>query len=286
MSPPHVDNKSETFYVMSKTIIYQQVNINFTDVGKGKTIVLLHGFLESLDMWNEFSEKLSKDFRVICIDLPGFGESGMLGKIHSMEVFAESVKAVLDHQGISECILIGHSMGGYVSLAFAKNYPHMVKGLGIFHSQADEDEPEVKKNRDRAIDIIQQNHIGFVKEFIPDLFAPENVKKFSKEIKILKERAGRISKEAIIAGMAGMRDRTSKLDVLEKIEVPVLFIAGKQDTRIPLKKVMEQVTLPRHSELLILGNVGHMGFLEAKEECFRKIKHFVECCYNCTIDSF
>jgi len=263
---------------MSKTISYQNAKINYTDTGKGPAIVLLHGFLESLEMWDEFAEKLAEDFRVVCIDLPGFGKSGMLGEIHTMETFADSVKTVLDQLKISECVIIGHSMGGYISLVFSEKYPEMLKGLGIFHSHAAEDDPVGKKNRDRGIAAIIQNHVGFAREFIQDLFAPENVRKLSTEINIFKERAGKISKEAIIAAMAGMRDRTSKLDVLAAIDVPVLFIAGKQDTRIPLKKVMEQVILPKHAELLVLGNVGHMGFLEAKEECFRKIKYFAEYC--------
>jgi len=260
------------------SISYKNAKIHYTDAGKGPSIVLLHGFLESLEMWDEFANQLSTEFRVICIDLPGFGDSGMISDIHSMDTFAGSVKAVLDHLGISDCVMIGHSMGGYISLAFAKKYPKMVKGLGIFHSHAGADDPEAKKNRDRAISVIRQNHVGFIKEFIPDLFAPENVGKFSKEIKLLKERAGRVSKEAIISAMAGMRDRKSRLDVLEKSEKPVLFIAGKLDTRIPLAKVMEQATLPKHTELLVLGNIAHMGFLEAKDECLRKIRYFADYC--------
>ncbi len=263
---------------MSKTITYQKKKIHYSDVGKGDAIVLLHGFLESLEMWDEFSKELKKDFRVICIDLPGFGASEMIAEIHSMEMFADCVKAVLDHLGISDCVMIGHSMGGYVSLEFAEKHP--LKGLGIFHSHASGDDPEKKKNRNRAISVIKQNHVGFIKEFIPDLFANENVKKFSKEIKILKERAGRISKEAILAAMVGMRDRESKLEVLSKIDVPVLFIAGKQDIHIPLAKVMENSTIPKHSEILVLGNIAHMGFLEAKDECLRKIRYFADYCFT------
>lgn len=265
---------------MKQTITYQKAKIHYTDYGEGNCIVFLHGFLESLEMWEEFSEELKKDFRVICIDLPGFGESGMIAEIHSMDLFADSVKTVLDNLRISECVMIGHSMGGYISLTFAEKYPEMLKGLGIFHSHAAEDDAEGKKNRDRAIAVIQQNHVGFIMEFIPDLFAPENVKKFSNEIMILKQRAERITKEAIIAAMAGMRDRESKLDVLKNVEIPILFIAGKQDTRIPLEKLMEQAKLPKHSEVLVLGNIAHMGFLEAKDKCLNKIKYFASNCYN------
>ncbi len=265
---------------MSQIITYQQKTIHYQDTGKGPAIVLLHGFLESLDMWEEYAKRLSGDFRVVSIDLPGFGKSEMLAEIHTMEILADSVKAVLDQLKISECVMIGHSMGGYIDLVFAEKYPEMIKGIGIFHSHAGEDNAEGKRNRNRAISAIQNNHVGFAREFIQDLFAPSNLERLSKEIQVLKDKASEISKEAIIAAMAGMRDRTSKLHVLQQTDVPVLFIAGRQDKRIPLDKVMEQATLPIHSDILVLGNIGHMGFLEAKEICLRKIKNFTELCYD------
>lgn len=265
---------------MLKTLTYKNATINFTDSGKGSCVVFLHGFLESLDMWDEYSELLSDRYRVICIDLPGFGKSEMVHDIHTMEIYADTTKAVLEHLNIYECVLAGHSMGGYVSLVFAEKYPELLKGLVIFHSHGAEDDPEAKKNRDRAIEIIKQNHVTFVRDFIQNLFAQENVQRLSYEIDIMKKNAAMISPEAIIAAIAGMRDRESKIDVLREINVPVLFIAGKQDSRMPLDKIMDQAKLPMHSEVLLLGNIGHMGFLEAKEECLEKINNFVFRCYK------
>lgn len=265
---------------MSETILYNNAKINYHDVGMGNTIVFLHGFLESLDIWSSLTKKLCCGYRLVSIDLPGFGDSDVIAETHTMEMLADSVKAVLDYLVISDCVIIGHSMGGYAGLAFAEKYPEMVKGLGLFHSHAADDDEEGKKNRDRAIEAIKKNHTGFVMDFIQGLFAPANVVRLKDQIQIMKERASAISKEAVIAAMAGMRDRPSKLDVLKKTDAPVLFIAGKEDKRVPLTKVMEQAILPKHSDILILGNVGHMGFLEADKICLRKIKNFAESCYS------
>lgn len=265
---------------MSETMIFKNVKINYHDVGMGNAIVFLHGFLESLDIWNEFTKRLCCGYRMISIDFPGFGKSDMINEKHSLEMYADSIKAVLDHLVISKCVLVGHSMGGYVGMVFAEKYPEMLMGLGLFHSHADADDEEAKKNRNRAIEVIKKNHTGFVKDFIQDLFAPENQKAFEPDISILKERAAKISKEAIIAAMEAMRDRGSKLDILEKTDLPVLFIAGKKDKRVPFNKLMEQAKLPKHAEILVLGNTAHMGFLEDKEICLRKIRQFLEVCYN------
>ncbi len=260
---------------MPKKNNFKNKAIFYKDDGKGNPLVLIHGFLESMLMWDDFARELSKEFRVIRIDLPGYGQSELVEEVHTMKLFADSVKAVLDHLSVKNCVMVGHSMGGYVTLEFVKNYPEMVKGFGLFHSHASADTMEAKENRRRTINIIKLNRTGFIKQFIPDLFAEDNVVKYSNEIDLLINDSLKISSGSIIASLEGMKQRDGKIDLLLKTKKPVLFIAGKEDTRIPVQKIMAQAILPHHSEILIMGNVGHMGYIEAKTDTIEMIKCFV-----------
>ena len=259
---------------MTKYIEYRSQNVSFTDIGEGPVLVLLHGFTESLEIWNAFSEELSKSFRIICVDLPGHGRTANFAAFHTMEFMAEIVHAVLSFCRIQQCVLLGHSMGGYVALAFANHYPELLKGLVLFHSQADADDEEARHNRDRTIEIVQKDRAGFINQFIPDLFAPANRQRLSREIEVLKNQAGSISRKGLVAALEGMKVRNGWRDLLKSLTIPVLFIAGKQDARIPIDKVIEQIALPKHAEALILDDVGHMGYLEAPEITLGVIRDF------------
>jgi pimeloyl-ACP methyl ester carboxylesterase len=236
--------------------------------------VLLHGFLENKNIWKNFARRLSPSFRVLTIDLPGFGESEFIGEIHSMDEMAETVRAVMKAAGINSCVMAGHSMGGYVALAFAEKYPRMLKGFVLFHSHAGADSPEAAENRERTIAVVEKDHHGFIKNFIPGLFDPTNVKKFGPEIAELGEMADKTPKAGIIAALRGMKIRPDRQHVLMNAKVPVLFIVGKNDSRIPMEVIMPQALLPAHSEVLLLDHTGHMGFIEAKEKTFACIRGF------------
>ncbi|MCB2206908.1 MAG: alpha/beta hydrolase [Bacteroidetes bacterium] len=250
--------------------------IYYTVKGRGPVVLLLHGFLEDHSIWNDFSDQLQNKYTCICIDLPGFGNSDVFAESHPMDFMAGKVNEVLENEKIEKCVLVGHSMGGYVSLAFAKLFPENLRGLVLFHSQAASDNEESKKNRDRTIKIVQQNHTAFIHSFIPSLFAEDHVADFSNEIDALKKIGDKTPAKGIIAALRGMRDRESQLDTLEKLEAPVYFIIGKQDSRIPMETILPQLQLPSNSEALIMDHVGHMGFIEAKEKTFLSLEHFLE----------
>lgn len=234
---------------------------------------MLHGFLGSLQIWNDFSRELSTHFRVIAIDLPGYGSSDVIEDA-SMEAFAATVKAVLDSLQIKTCLMAGHSMGGYVSLEFARQNPEMLRGLCLFHSHASADTEEAKENRRRTINIVRLNHDGFVRQFIPELFAETNLMRLTATINRLQEIAAGVSVEGIVASLEAMRGRSGGIELLQNIEVPVLFISGKEDPRIPVQKIMSQALLPRHAEMLMLADVGHMGFVEAPEKTLPVLRDF------------
>jgi pimeloyl-ACP methyl ester carboxylesterase len=263
---------------MERNVIFKGKSIHYKVEGNGKHVILLHGFLESLDMWDDFANVLSQEFTVIRIDLPGFGKSKSISDTHSMELMADSVKAVIDQEEIEKASITGHSMGGYTAMAFASKYPGHLSGLCLFHSQAAADTEEARANRERTIQIVESDRSGFISNFIPDLFAPENVHNFANEISILKASAKQIGKEGIVAALRGMKIRKDNLGLLKEINVPVLFIAGKKDKRISAKTIMEQALLPHHSEILLLENIGHMGYIEAKKDTLKALHNFIKRC--------
>ncbi len=254
--------------------------INFEEYGSGEVLILIHGFTESLKIWYDFKEKLARNFRVVLIDLPGHGQSSILNEVHSMEMMADSIKAVADHLEISSAVLVGHSMGGYVSLAFARKYASLLKGMGLFHSTSLADSDENKLGRERAIDAIRSNHTRFLLNFFPELFAPETREIYKGEIQLLIDEASTMNPQAIIAAQLGMRDRTSTLDVLINAPFPVMFIAGQKDSRIPFENIWVQMALTETAYSLILRNVGHMGFIEARDKTLDFVEHFTRSCYR------
>jgi pimeloyl-ACP methyl ester carboxylesterase len=150
----------------------------------------------------------------------------------------------------------------------------MIKGLVLFHSHAAADSPETKENRDRTIRFVRVSHHDFLRQFIPDLFAPEHAEKHHHQIEILQRRAALLTPQAIIASLEGMKQRPGYLDALANLQVPVYFILGKLDSRIPFRMVLQQAEVPAHAEVLLLGHVGHMGFFEARDITLNAIRAF------------
>ncbi|MEI7980051.1 MAG: alpha/beta hydrolase [Bacteroidota bacterium] len=255
-------------------IKFQNKSICFTDDGKGKPIVLLHGFTESSRMWKNLAVSLSKKYRVVCIDLPGHGKSECINGVHTMDLMAEVVFMVLKKLRIGKCLMAGHSMGGYVTLAFAVKHPQMLKGFTLFHSHCFSDTPGEQENRKRTIELVKQDKFGFLAQFIPELFPVEVHKKFAKPIEKLIRQSARMSKEGITAALEGMKVRQDQSELLKTTKVPVLFIIGLKDPKAPMERLWEMITLPARSEVLILRQCGHMGYIEAPEETLAGLAGF------------
>lgn len=253
---------------------YKGINIFYTDNGKGNTIVLLHGFLENSTMWDEFVPELSKNNRVICIDLLGHGKTGCLGYIHTMELMAETVKQVLNHLKINQATLIGHSMGGYVCLAFAENYPEIVKGVCLMNSTINEDSLERKKNRDRAIMAVKNNYKAFVRIAIVNLFRPKNRKIFSEKIKHIKEEALKTPVQGIIAALEGMKIRKDREQFFKKVNFKKLMIISKKDPVLDFESLIKQ-TNKTNINVAIFPD-GHMSHVENKDLFLHNIVCFIE----------
>ena len=266
---------------MISSVRYHDANLRFSDLGKGDPVVLIHGYLESLEIWNGFAEKLARNYRVISVDLPGHGESGIYSSMNTMAVMADSVKAVLDHLSIGRAVIIGHSMGGYATLALADIFPEMIVGFCLFHSHALPDPEEKKLNRDKEALLVKEGKKSqVIKLNIPNAFASENHDSFQKQIGWAKDIALKTADKGIISALAGMKARPDRRDVVKNSVEPVMIIAGKKDYYIPFSVYEEHFNLASKSTVLILENSGHMGFIEEREKSLEGVLEFLDQLYQ------
>ena len=255
-------------------IQFKGITIFYTDAGNGMPVVLLHGFLENSTMWNAFIPELTKKNRVICIDLLGHGNTECLGYIHTMSLMAEAVEAVLKHLDIKQSIFIGHSMGGYVALAFAEKNPDALKGLCLMNSTALPDTEEKKQNRDRAIVAVKQNHKTFIRIAINNLFRPKNRIIFSEKIKEIISEALKTPLQGIVAALEGMKIRPNSLHILQKSSFKKMMIISRRDPALDYNSLIAQT---KNTEVkLVEFPDGHMSHIENNSDFLLQIMHFID----------
>ena len=248
----------------------------YIDTGSGDTLVFLHGFCESKQVWAEFIKPLQQ-FRTLALDLPGHGDNTASSSPYSMESLADDVKRRLDELGVEKCILVGHSMGGYVGMAFAEKYGYMLRGLCLFHSSALPDTDEKKETRTKTIDFVEQHGVAsFINPFVEPLFYPENRARLKGEIEMMKEIGRQTPQTTVVSALTAMRDRPDRTNTLREASFPVLFIFGKEDGAVPLDKALELCHLPDNSTALFLGKTGHMGMFERTHETQKALEKFAE----------
>ena len=264
---------------MQKTFIYKEARISYRTEGKGKPVVLLHGFGEDSHIFDQQIEFLKESCLLIIPDLPGTGKSALLISDHPMPVtgilkpvtvsiedYADCIKALLEEEKISKCILLGHSMGGYITLAFAEKYPGSLSRFGLIHSSAFADNEEKKRNRQRGIDLMEQyGAYAFLKNTIPNLFSQQFKEAFPDKLESLIEASKQFSTEACRQYYTAMMNRPDRTDVLKGNPLPVLFVIGTEDVAAPLNDLNLQIHLPLCSYIHIIENVGHMSMWEAPE---------------------
>lgn len=257
-------------------LAYKNIKINYTDTGKGPALVLLHGFLENQTMWNAYIPILAKKYRVISIDHLGHGQTGCIGYIHTMEDMADAVHAVLHELRIRKVILTGHSMGGYVALAFAELYPDMVKGIVLQNSTARPDSDEKKKNRDRAIKAVKRDYTGFVRLAVSNLFSEENRQLFKEEIEALRNQALQAPLQGVVAALEGMKVRNDREVLLHFGPYPVMLVLGKKDQSLPYEDHADQVE--NTDVKLVTYPDGHMSHIENRDNLLQELLGFFKGC--------
>lgn len=262
---------------MKYYILYNGGKIYYSDSGEGEPLILLHGYLETSDIWSGFGKKLAAKYRVISVDLPGHGLSKVYDVCHTMEFMAGAVKGLLDSLNIRRAFLIGHSMGGYVTLAFLELFPELLKGYCLFHSHPFADSPEMFGKREKDIKIIRAGKKYLIyPSNIPTLFATSNLNKFHEAIQRSKDIALTIRDECLTAVLNGMMLRPSRQSVMEKGKAPCLWILGRKDTYISCEAVPLKVKLPGNAKLVLLENSGHMGFVEEEDLSVKIVEDFIK----------
>ncbi|MFN2457267.1 MAG: alpha/beta fold hydrolase [Chitinophagaceae bacterium] len=307
---------------LEKEIAISNKKVFYRVIGKGATVVLVHGFGEDGTIWKSQIEALKNKFQLIIPDLPGSGRSEMIENM-SMEGLAEVVKNILETEARLTCLsgrqasptgenktqvplvekaeinnasstggvsaadlplrkspesfgplgevkgafLIGHSMGGYIALAFIEKYWHMLKGYGLFHSTAYADTEEKVSNRKKGIHFMQSHSaFEFLKTTVPGLYSPATKEK---KYELVNEHLNNVqyfTEAPLVAYYQSMIKRPGRTHLLKQIPLPVLFVAGRYDTAVPINDVFSQSHLPDLSYIHILESSGHMGMVEEPEK--------------------
>ena len=252
--------------VRLKTFTYRSAAISYRITGKGRPLVLIHGFGEDGNIWQKQVEVLKDHFQLIVPDLPGSGKSEMIEDM-SIDGMAEVIKAILEMVTKKEAMVIGHSMGGYITLALAEKYPRLFSSIGLVHSTAFADSEEKKLNRLKSIEFIKNNGAyEFLKTAIPGLFGGSWSKDHQEEISALVEEGKNFTDEAIIQYYYAMINRPDRTLVLKNFSKPVMFIMGEHDTVVPFKQSLQQSYMPSRSYIQVLRRSAHMGMWEEPVE--------------------
>ena len=235
--------------------------------GNGKKpLVLLHGFMENTSIWDDMLPHLSEQFSIIKIDLPGHGKSEVYQKVNTVEFMAEKVKEVIDFLNLEKINLLGHSLGGYVTLAFAEKFPELLNSITLFFSTTLPDDEEKKNIRKRSIAVMDENFSTFVKTSIPNLFSNNEKDILEGKIELAKEIAKSNNLEGIKAAQLGMAERPNRTEILEKLDAKILIIAGKQDNAVKNESLLKIIPEKTNIKTYVL-DCGHNGHWEKPTIC-------------------
>jgi len=268
---------------MIKEFLYQNKKIVYRIEGKGKLVLLIHGFGEDNSVWNKQVEFLKDKFQLLIPDLPGSGQSKMIDDM-SMEGMAEVIKAIIDNEssqvsplGGAGTILIGHSMGGYIMLAFIEKYPQYLNAFGLVHSTAYADNEERKVARSKGIEFITEHGaFEFLKSTTPNLFSAKTKDERPEMIDEFIDSLNNFSVTALVSYYKAMMQRPDRTNTLKNSTVPVLFIMGEEDKAVPLQDGLQQCYLPEKSYIHILQHSAHMGMLEEIEKTNQALENFLK----------
>ena len=260
---------------MTKTFSYQNKSIFYRVYGSGKPVILLHGFGEDGEIWNGQVEALKDKYQLIIPDLPGSGKSEIVVDM-SMEGLAEVVHSIIHEEDIDTCPVIGHSMGGYITLALVEKYWNHISAFGLFHSSSFADNEEKKANRKKGIAFIREHGAyEFLKTATPNLFSQKTKDENPGLIDEQVAAGHNFSAPALVSYYEAMMERPDRTELLSQTAVPVLFVMGKEDAAIPVEDSLKQCHLPRKSYIHMLSQSGHMGMLEEKEKSNSILEEFL-----------
>jgi pimeloyl-ACP methyl ester carboxylesterase len=261
---------------VEKKLTFQNKTLRYQVLGEGVPVMLVHGFGEDSNVWDRQIPQLEKRFCLIIPDLPGSGQSELNPDV-SMENMADALHAIVEEEGLESVTILGHSMGGYVTLAFAEEYPKKVKAFGLVHSTAYSDTDEKIATRKKGIEFMRRHGVEeFLKTSAPNLFSPRSKEENPALVDEVINRYKSMDVNALIAYYEAMMVRRDRTDVLKDFTRPILFLAGEQDTTIPYDQVVQQSDLPLLSYLHVLHRSGHMGMWEEPNECAFILEEYIK----------
>ncbi len=247
-------------------------NIHFLSQGEGRPVIFLHGFCETHKIWENFIPLLSSNVKTFALDLPGFGSSPLYSSTFTLDEVAQELNFWIEAQGLKKPILIGHSLGGYISLSMIATNASLFSGLILFHSTALPDSDAKQQSRLKAIEFVRKNGVeAFVQNFIPGLFYDEE----HPAVPLAMRLASATVVETFISYTLAMKDRPDRTHVLEKSIFPVLLIGGEFDPVIEADSLKRQALLNSNIDFSNLLNTSHMGFLESPEASAEAVNHLI-----------
>lgn len=266
---------------MQKSFYHKNVEIVYQTEGEGTPVIMLHGFGEDATIWTEQVAFLKQHCRLITPDLPGSGlstfENEEARNADTIGYYAEIIYGLIQYENIDSYIMLGHSMGGYITLSLAEKYPGKLKGFGLIHSTAFADSEEKKQNRLKGIAMMEEyGGYAFLKNTIPNLFAPTFKVAHPEKVAELIEKGRSFSINVLQQYYKAMMNRPDRTQVLKNSKVPVLFVIGTEDVAAPLQDVLKQTHLPKISFIQILEDTGHMGMWEDAKKTNNAILEFIK----------
>jgi pimeloyl-ACP methyl ester carboxylesterase len=257
-------------------VIVKDLSLYYKITGQGEPVMLVHGFGEDSTIFDTLIPELKKEYTLIIPDLAGSGRS--TGNIEgvSMESLAEQLNLIAEKEIAGPFTMIGHSMGGYITLAFAEKYPDKLQQFALFHSTAYPDNEEKKSARKKNIEFIRKHGSHeFLKQAIPNLFSEEFKKQQPEIVKELITRYSNFSPTSLVSYTEAMMNRPDRIHVLKDFQKPVLFIFGEWDTAVPLEQGLKQCKIPEYAYIYICAHSGHLGMLEEPGFCLKAIQDFL-----------
>lgn len=234
-------------------------------------LVLLHGHGVDAAIWDDLYADLSADYTIIRPDL------SKLTTHASIEAYAEHLSGLLQTAQVDGCVLVGHSMGGYIALAFAEQHPDQMAGLCLFHSTALADDDAKREQRRKTIQKLRENGgKAFIEEIILKMMGETFRQQHPDRVEQLVERYRQLPDEALTVGMQAIAARPDRTDILKNADFPVLFIAGRKDELIPFEKLEPQFSLSPRIRSVVLDEAGHLGMIESPDEAIVAMREFMK----------
>lgn len=262
---------------MDKRISFKSGELFYRISGKNRPVILLHGFGEDGTIFENQINALKEKNQLIIPDLPGSGRSDFIPGDLQMEDYAQAVIHILDEEKLEKCMIIGHSMGGYITLAIAEKHPERLSSFGLFHSSAYADDEEKKKSRLKSISFIQDHGSRkFLEESIPKLFSERFKKEQPDKVNEIIDRYAHFQPEVLIQYTRAMMNRPDRTTILKDWKQPILMIIGEEDNAVPLTHSLQQSHLPKLCYIHIAKDTGHMGMLEDSVSCNKIIQSFLD----------